>query len=129
MNCNISIVSDQLDNDNSNLYKVATIHDLRKLKQLQPGCCIKQADITPQVRQNCDATSRILQLSIVKDLEQYVPESQGTQLYLIASTAIHEPFRNSQFGPPPTVVQSLWKGLMIWRMEKVYSAFRKPDTY
>ena len=119
MNGNISIVSEELDisnkSDNTNLYKVATIHDLRKLKHLHPGCSIKQADITPHVRQNCDATSRVLQLSVVKDLQQYIPDSQGTQLYLIASTVIHAPFRNDKFGPPPTVVQSLWKGVMIWR--------------
>ena len=52
----------------------------------------------------------------MKELEHYVPESHGTQLYyLIASTAIHAPFRNNHFGSPPTVFQSLWKGIMIWR--------------
>ena len=85
MNGNISIVSEILESDNNSdrsdktqLYKVATIHDLRKLKHLHPGCAIKQADITPHVRQNCDATSRLLQLSTVNELEKYVPESHGT---------------------------------------------------
>ena len=127
MNGNISIVSEILESDNNSdrsdntqLYKVATIHDLRKLKHLHPGCAIKQADITPHVRQNCDATSRLLQLSTVNELEKYIPESHGTQLYLIASTAIHAPFRNNHFGSPPTVVQSLWKGIMIWRRWRKY---------
>ncbi len=79
MNGNISIVSEMLGNsdgtDNTQLYKVATIHDLRKLKRLHPGCSIKQADtcITLHVCQNCDATSRLLQLSIVEELEQHIP--------------------------------------------------------
>ena len=81
-NGNISIVSEELDisgeSDTTKQYKAVTIHDLRmtlhdlrKLKHLHPGCCIKQADITPHATQNCDATSRVLQLPVLKDLEQY----------------------------------------------------------
>ena len=51
LNGNVSIVSEELDisgeSDNTKLYNVVTIHNLRKLKHLHPGCSIKQADITP----------------------------------------------------------------------------------
>ena len=75
-----------MNQGNTKLYKVATIHNLRKLKHLHPGCSIKQADVTPHVGQNCDATSRVLQLPVVKDLEQYIPDSQGCRNHTLTCT-------------------------------------------
>lgn len=51
---------------------------------------------------------------------KFVPGSEGTQLYLLAATSTHEPYRNDQFCPPPVVTRSLWKGLMIWRRWRRY---------
>ena len=76
--------------------------------------------MTPHVKQNCDATSRVISQQVVKDPKTFVPGSEGTQLYLLAATATHEPFRNYQFGPPPMVARSLWKGLMIWKRWRRY---------
>lgn len=69
---------------------------------------------------HCDATARILTQGTVDLLAQHVPESTGTQLYLQASVWIHEPFRNSAFGDPTKVVQSLWAGIMTWRRWRKY---------
>lgn len=38
-------------------YSVATIDDLKRLKQLHPSSTVRYADITPKVKQNCDATA------------------------------------------------------------------------
>ena len=92
-------------------YVTADIQDLGKLKLAYPACSIKFADITPQVKQNCDATTS---QKVIDCLSAYVPGSEGTQLYLLAAVTTHEPYRNDRFGPPPIVVRSLWKGLMIW---------------
>ena len=66
------------------------------------------------MRQNCDATSRVLTKNVVNELKEYVAGSKATQLYLLAAIFTHEPYRNANFGPPPVVVHSLWTGLMIW---------------
>lgn len=96
-------------------YSTATITDLHILKLRCPKAEIKHSDITPHIKQNCDATARILTQKTVDLLAAHVPESTGTQLYLQASVWIHEPFRNSAFGDPTRVVQSLWAGVMTWR--------------
>ena len=56
----------------------------------------------------------------IEELAHFVRQSTGTQLYLIAAVCIHEPYRNTKFGPPPEVVKSLWKGLSIWRIWRQY---------
>ena len=103
-------------------YKTCTadIQDLRIFKITVPSCSIKFADITPQVKQNCDATTRVINHNVINELKSVVPDSEGTQLYLLAATATHEPYRNEKFGPPPIVGRSLWKGLMIWRWWRRY---------
>lgn len=85
--------------------------DLLMIKSLHPGSLVRHSDITPRVRQNCDATSRVLTAKVVSELKEYVPGSTATQLYLLAATHIHEPYRNANFGSPPMVVHSLWMGL------------------
>ena len=122
MNTRLTLVSGKLarTQDGFQQYKTADIQDLRKLKLANPSCTIKFADITPKVRQNCDATTRVLTQHVISDLKKFVPGSEGTQLYLTAATATHEPFRNTRFGPPPAIARSLWKGLMIWRRWRRY---------
>ena len=81
---------------------------------------IRHADITPFVKQNCDATSRVITRNVIAELEKFVPFSEATQLYLYTSLCIHEPYRNKRFGPPPAVVESLWTGVTIWRYWRRY---------
>lgn len=121
MNQNISIVAGMLPNSGDGIqqYSIATIQDLKTLKHRKPNCTIRYADITPQVKQNCDATVRVLSTSTLEDLSRYVPESGATQLYIQAAVWTHEPYRN-KFGPPPAVVRSLWAGLMTWRRWRQY---------
>lgn len=95
-------------------YRTATIKDLHTLKKRNPNSIIKHSDINRHIKQNCDATSRLLTSNVIAELAQFVPESKGTQLYLKAAVWTHEPYRNDKFGPPPRVVRSLWAGLMTW---------------
>ena len=103
---------------------VATIQDLHLLKKGNPQYPVKYGDITPFMRQNCDATSRALTQDVVEALASTVPGSQATQLYIQASVhalfMIHAPFRNEKFGPPTSVACSLWAGVMTWRRWRQY---------
>ena len=108
MNDRLALVCSMVDDtkDGFQKYLTADIRDLRKLKLKNPSCSIKFADITPHVRQNCDATSRVLSLQVINDLRRFVPGSEGTQLYITAATTTHELFQNDRFGPPPAAVRS-----------------------
>lgn len=117
MNKKVQIVSGVLANkgDGMQHYHIATANDLQLLKRRKPGSTIRHADITPHVKQNCDATQRVLSAATIAELSAAVPESCSTQLYLKAPVWIHAPFRNRRFGPPTIVARSLWAGLMTWR--------------
>lgn len=117
MNENITIVCGILSTtgDGIQCYQRATINDLHTLKRRNPNSIVKHSDINRHIKQNCDATSRLLTNRVIEELAQYVPESRGTQLYLKAAVWTHEPFRNDKFGSPPKIVKSLWAGLMTWR--------------
>ena len=106
-------------------YKLASIHDLISLKHLNPNSKVRYADITPRVKQNCDATVRVITKDTIDDLCHYVPSAQGTILYLQASLWIHEPYRNQAFGPPTRVAQSLWAGITTWRRWRRYIEITK----
>lgn len=43
---------------------------------------IKHSDINRNIKQNCDATARVLTTLTIQHLATFVPESKGTQLYL-----------------------------------------------
>ena len=122
MNSNITIVCGELENTSGGLqcYSTATIHDLHTLKSRYPASTVKHSDINPLIKQNCDATTRILTKTTISELHAHVPESKGTQLYLQAAVWTHEPFRNDRFGPPTKVARSLWAGLMTWRRWRRY---------
>ena len=89
-------------------------------KSMHPSSSVKHGDISPYIRQNCDATSRVLTQRVIIELQSHVPESQGTQLYLLAVVWTHAPYRDDKFGPPPAIVRSLWAGLMTWRRWRQY---------
>jgi hypothetical protein len=83
-----------------NLRSVATIQDLIYLNQVHPTSIIKHGDISPYIRQNCDATSRVLTDTLIDELKTYVPSSTATELYLQAAVWTHAPYRNDRFGLP-----------------------------
>jgi len=96
MNQNIQIVAGVLPDTTDDLqkYRLASIQDLKTLKYYNPNSKVRYADITPCVRQNCDATVRVISKSTIDDLSQHVPSADETILYLQASLWIHEPYRN-----------------------------------
>ena len=98
----------------------ANIQDLHLLKKKHPTSIVKYSDISPHIRQNCDATSRVLTQTVIHDLEAHVPGSNATQLFLQAAVWTHAPYRNDKFGSPPAVVKSLWAGIMTWRRWRQY---------
>ena len=122
MNDNITIVCSTIPNqgDGIQLYQTASIRDLHTLKNRLPNSSVQHSDINRNIKQNCDATTRVLTRATIEDLATHVPESRGTQLYLQAAVWTHEPFRNNKFGPPPVVARSLWAGLMTWRRWRRY---------
>ena len=121
MNENIKIVAEVIPcTDGSLKYSLATVQDLRDLKKTNPNSIIRQADITPHVRQNCDATVRVLSQKIIEEIKTFLPSAKATHLYLQATVWIVEPFSNNKFGSPPKVVQSLWAGVMTWRRWRKY---------
>ena len=122
MNQKIKIVAEVLPQSAENIqkYSLATIQDLKALKAKSPSCKIRHADITPHIRQNCDATVRVISKATIEELKTHIPQANATRLYLQASLWIHEPFRNEKFDSPIAVTQSLWAGVMTWRRWRKY---------
>ena len=128
MNERIQIVAEAIPNtkadgsDGFAKYLIATVQDLKALKKLHryPNSTVRQADITAHVRQNCDATVRVLSNTTLEELSKYLPCAKATYLYLKASLWIIGPYRNEKFGSPPEVVQSLWARIMTWRRWRRY---------
>ena len=98
--------------DSIKTYQIASITDFLKKKRAFPHCGFRYRDITPHIKQNCDATSRVFKNKI-KHLTESIPGSSATQLYLIAALMTLEPYRNKKFGPSPEVARSFWKCLSI----------------
>ena len=92
-----------------------SVQDLCFLKQTLPSAHIKHGDISPHIRQNCDAKSRVLTQTTIDELQRHIPGLEGTQLYLQAAVWTHTPYRNDKLGSLPAIVRSLWAGIMTWR--------------
>ena len=91
MNENIKIVAEVIPCTDGNLkYSMATVQDLRDLKKTNPNSIIRQADVTPHVRQNCDATVRVLSQKAIKEIKTFLPSAKVTHLYLQATMWIVE---------------------------------------
>ena len=75
--------------------------------------------------QNSDAADRMFTLRIADLLDQYVPGSQGTSLFIRAVYCIIEPFRDLQFGSPSQVQRSVSKGITIFRLWKKVLELKK----
>ena len=71
---------------------------------------------------------RVISKDTIDELTKHVPTAQGTILYLQASLWIHEPYRNQSFGPPTSLVQSLWAGITTWRCWRRYVELTKGIT-
>ena len=75
-------------------YQTADVQDLRKLKLCNPSSSIKFADITPHVKQNCDATSRVISQQVVKNLKTFVPGSKRKHSFTCLQQQQHmSPFK------------------------------------
>ena len=73
MNQNIQIVATALQDTNDGLqkYMFASIQDLKTLKHYYPNSTVRYSDITPRVRQNCDATVRVISKNTINDLGKH----------------------------------------------------------
>ena len=121
LNSNISIVADNFSCASGiRTAKIASVHDIRILKQVLPNASVKHADISPLINQNCDAAGRVLNAKLIEELAKHVPGSEATQLYLQASVWVHVPYRNNKFGPPAEMARSLWAGLLTFRRWRQY---------
>ena len=87
LNQKIKIVAEVLPQSAENIqkYSLATIQDLKALKAKSPSCKIRHADITPHIRQNCDATVRVISKATIEELKIHIPQANATRLYLQAS--------------------------------------------
>ena len=99
---------------------IATVQDLHQLKRVFPASIIKHGDISTRMHQNCDATTRVLTKTVITELQEHVPASNATQLYIQAAVWTHCPYRNEKYGSPPSIARSLWAGLMTWRRWRQY---------
>uniref|UniRef100_A0A1X7U6J9 Uncharacterized protein n=1 Tax=Amphimedon queenslandica TaxID=400682 RepID=A0A1X7U6J9_AMPQE len=116
LNSRISIIAENFNSASGiTTAKIASVHDIRALKQMKPNASVKHADISPLIAQNCDATERVLNDKLIDELAKHVAGSEATQLYLQASVWILAPYRNSKYGQPEQVVQSIWAGLSTFR--------------
>ena len=83
MNTKLTLVVGQINSDcGVQNASIATIQDLHSLNKSNPQYPVKYGDITPFLRQNCDATPRVLTQDIVDILTSTVVDSQATQLYI-----------------------------------------------
>ena len=86
MNKRIQIVAEIIPNtmasasDGFAKYLITTVQDLKALKKFYPNSTVRQADITPHVRQNCDATVRVLSNTTLEELSKYLPCAKATYL-------------------------------------------------
>lgn len=123
MNLNRTIVAEIQESSDSTAIEcksIATAQDLHQLKRVFPASVIKYGDISTHMHQNCDASTRVLTTTVVTELEVHVPASNATQLYIQAAVWTHCPYLNEKYGSPPTIVRSLWAGLMTWRRWRQY---------
>ena len=104
--------------------RVATIQHLKDLRQrcgkAGVGTGISAVDLVLIYffGQNSDACERIFTQRIADLLDEYVPGSQGTSLFVRAVTHLVEPFRNPAFSSPADVQKSVSCAITIFRLWK-----------
>ena len=67
MNENITIVCEEYPDQEAALkrYNTATVRDLLTLKKRNVNVTVKHCDINPHIKQNCDATSRVITSQVI----------------------------------------------------------------
>ena len=104
--------------------RVATIQHLKDLRQrcgkagMDTGISAVDLVLIYFFDQNSDACERIFTQRIADLLDEYVPGSQGTSLFVRAVTHLVEPIRNPAFGSPADVQKSVSCAITIFRLWK-----------
>ena len=104
--------------------RVATIQHLKDLRNrcekagLDTGITAMDLVLIYFFDQNSDACERIFTQRIADLLDDHVPGSQGTSLYIRAVTHLIEPFRNPGFGSPADVQRSVSCAITVFRLWK-----------
>jgi hypothetical protein len=102
----------------------ATIEHLKELKKTcgvnGVDCGLKESDLLliHFMDQNQDACNAVFALKTSHLLDQYVPGSQGTSLYIHAAYHLTEPFHDPKFGSPSKIQESVSTGITILRLWK-----------
>jgi len=111
--------------------RVATIHHLKDLRNrcekagLDTGITAMDLALIYFFDQNSDACERIFTQRIADLLDDHVPGSQGTSLYIWAVTHLIEPFRNPGFGSPADVQRSVSCANTVFRLWKKVLELKK----
>ena len=117
--------------DKGHAPRPATIKHLKDLKHrcqvLGLDCGFSSTDLLLIYfcDQNSDACERLFTPRIADLLEEYVPGSQGTILYIIAVYSLIHPFRVPDFGSPEDVQESISCGIYILRLWKKVLELKK----
>ena len=113
--------------------RMATIQHLKDLrhkcqeKGLDSGLKATDLILIYFCDQNSDACERLFTEQIADLLDEYVPGSQGTSLYIRAVYHLIEPFRKPNFGGPSDVQKSVSCGITVLRLwRKVLELQRLP---
>ena len=111
--------------------RLATIQHLKDLRQrcekarMDTGISAVDLVLIYFFDQNSDAFERIFTQRIADLLDEYVPGSQGTSLFVRAVTHLIEPFRNPAFGSPADVQRSVSGAITIFRLWKKVLELKK----
>ena len=104
--------------------RIATIQHLKDLRQrcqeagLDTGITATDLVLIYFFNQNSDACERIFTKRIADLLDEHVPGSQGTSLYIRAVTNLVDPFQNPGFGSPADVQKSVSCAITVFRLWK-----------
>ena len=108
--------------DDGKTTRLATIRHLEDLRHrcqvLGLDCAFNATDLLLIYfcDQNSDACMRLFTLRIADLLDEHIPGSQATSLYIRAVHHLIEPFRVPQFGTPIDVQRSVSCGITILRL-------------
>ena len=110
--------------DNGKITRLATINHLQDLKyrcqELGLDCGFNATDLLLIFfcDQNSDACERLLTARTADLLDEHVPGSAGTSLYIRAVCSLIDPFRKIDFGLPAAMQESVSSGITILRLWK-----------
>ena len=115
----------------SNDCMLVTIDHIIQLRQIciqkNIQCTLSDKDLV-QVKfldQNSDAAYKVFSPRTAELLDQYVPGSIATSLYITMIHSLREPYSNPHFGSPLEVVKSVATGLTMLRLWRRYLLLEK----